>query len=169
MAAITVTFRDQFGHDVPPADPTCAYVQYDSDTYVFDPYTSTIDAVWDGVPEHYSPFAVGPFPSVAFFSGYRIGATHTPGPLDPIHITMHCGLGDVVLIGGVPAILSVPDPMVTTALLGLSSGYVNITECDLVAHAGLVVGGRGIVINVPDLGRWQVQRAAMRPRSEQSN
>lgn len=173
MATITVTFRDQFGHNVSPGDPTCAVVQYDCDQYVFDPDTSTIDAFWGGVEEHFNPFSVGPPPTVDFFTGYRIAATKSPDALDPNRIVMHCGLGDVILIGGVPVILSdmsgdhALTPPGPGPSLSMASGYVNVTETFLTAAAALAIGGRGLVINVPDLGRWQLHKAALRSRVEE--
>lgn len=174
MAVITVTYRDAFGHDVGVSDPTLAYIQLDSGDPAFSPYTSTMDAVWGGVSVHYTPAYVGPAPSVAFFTTFRIAASGGPGAIDPVTLVIHGTDGDVILDPNNPAralVLSAPpSPMAVTPEIAMVSDYVGpVAIMALQAHARMAIGGRGLVINVPDADRWRLQRAGMRPRLEQSN
>lgn len=177
MPDIVITYRFR-GVDVSPDAVDIDYVQMDSNIgSIFDPVSSTMDVVWSGIPTHYNPEIGFPAPNVFVVSspypGSRMFVQHlSGGSIDWHHLKVTTTQGDLYVSGdGSTAIVvsiidhsfDLPDMAMT-----LESGYVGpVAEMTLVATAGFTLGGRGLVIDVPDAGRWQLQKVSLRPRQEE--
>ena len=172
--AVPTEQRNTLGQAVPPGAPPVTFIQWTSDTAIFDPNTTSVSMKWGGVTYTYAPYNGSPAPNVNYTTAFRISIS---GPVtgDPDYLTAYIltASGYVYFdVDGNGVLVSEPDltgdtfgPAAQT--LDMTSDFVGpVATMELTQTVTMDVGGRGIVITIPTAGQWELQKASIRPRRE---
>ena len=168
--------RNSLGQDVPPNAPPVTLIQWTSDLAIFDPYTTSVSMTWGGIEYNYAPYYGSPAPNVNYTTAYRISIS---GPVsgDPNYLTawISTASGYVYFdVDGNGVLVSEPDLTGDTfgppaQTLDMTSDFVGpVATLEFTQGTVMDVGGRGIVITLPTVGQWELQKASVRPRREET-